>query len=76
MAQVVGELTFVQLEDDDPAELREDVAPAVRQRVDVVEMCERHAFAFGAVSYTHLDVYKRQVVVDIFFQFFSEMVYG
>ena len=48
LAQVVGELPFVQLADDDLAEFREYLAYAVRQRVDVVEMAQRNALAFGA----------------------------
>ena len=50
LAQVVGELPFVQLADDDLAEFREYLAYAVRQRVDVVEMAQRNALAFGGAS--------------------------
>ena len=39
-AQVVGELSFVELANHDLLEALEDVGDAVRQRVDVVEACK------------------------------------
>ena len=46
-AQVVGELSFVELANHDLLEALEDVGDAVRQRVDVVEVAERNFLAFG-----------------------------
>ena len=48
VAEVVGELSLVELADDDLLEAREDLADAVRQRVDVVEVAERDAVSLAA----------------------------
>ena len=73
LAQIGRELSFVQLADDDPAELREDVAHPLRQRVDVLEVCECNLlsmFAHEVHSQTEMSVgtapaYNQQVCVFI-----------
>ena len=53
----------------------EDVVAGIRTPAEIAELEKVMPEAYTAVSYTHLDVYKRQVLDDLIFDKNQEYIY-